>query len=224
MFDSLKLHDLAQKQLGTLRRPSRIKPTLWVVQENGVRAVVKDFSTNGALLRNTAGRFVVWREKRAYQKLRGVRGVPEMYRVIDGLALVMEEVPGRNLRDLDEGMELTEPFFEALKGLIEECHRRGIAHCDLKRSPNILMGYDGLPYIVDWGASIAEKEFSFFPLSWIYRRFLLDDSMAIIKLKLRHLPQSVPEEARLQYSRRSIPERIIRAIRNGLQKFFKSIL
>ena len=96
MFETLKLCDLPGKQCGVLRRPSNTRPTIWIVEENGMRAVVKDFSANRFLFRNTVGRFLVWRERRAYGKLKNLRGVPDLYRVIDGLALVIEKIPASN--------------------------------------------------------------------------------------------------------------------------------
>jgi serine/threonine protein kinase len=223
MFESLKLSDLPKKQSGILRQPSTTRPTIWVVEENGVRAVVKDFSTNKFLFRNTAGRFLVWREERAYKKLKDIRGVPNSFRVIDGLALVTEKIPGWNLKKIKREMQIPESFFDALKNLVDNFHRKGIAHCDLKKATNILMGNDGLPYIIDWGASISKKEFRFFPLNLIYRRFVLDDQMAIIKLKLRYTPHAVKSEEGRQYKNRGRAEKHIRSFRDRLRNILQKI-
>ncbi|MBU1904416.1 MAG: hypothetical protein KJ573_12600, partial [Proteobacteria bacterium] len=107
MFDTLKLSELSANNAGILRGPSSTRPTIWIVEENGIRAVVKDFSTNKFLFRNTVGRFLVWREGKAYKKLRGIRGVPVLYRVVDGLALVIEEIQGRNLENLENEIKLS---------------------------------------------------------------------------------------------------------------------
>jgi serine/threonine protein kinase len=224
MFESLKLNEVSSQERRILRRRTNTRPTLWTVEEDGRRAVVKDFSQNAFLFRNTAGRFLIWREKKAYERLGNLSGVPMLYRVIDGIALVIQEIPGRNLRDLEEGTEPTLSFFHALAKLVDECHRRGLAHCDLKRAPNILMGFDGRPYIVDWGASISKREFGFFPLNRIYRRFLLDDQLAIIKLKLRHFPEAVTPDEWSDYNRRSLLEKWIRVIRDGLRRVLRKVV
>ena len=223
MFESLKLSELAKKQCGILRRHSSTRPTVWYVQENGVRAVVKDFSANKFLFRNTVGRFLVWRESKAYRKLRDIKGVPSLYRVIDGLALVLEEVPGRSLKNLEKGVQVPDTFIEAMKDLVDNFHRRGIAHCDLKKTPNIFLGHDGLPYIIDWGASISGWEFRLFPLNLIYRRFLLDDYMAITKLKLRRGIALVTPEEKKYYNDRSRAEKLIRIVRDKLRDVLQRI-
>jgi serine/threonine protein kinase len=223
MFESLKLSDLPSKQCAILRRPSNTRPAVWVIKEKGVKAVVKDFSTGRFLFRNTMGRFLVWRESKAYRKLKNVRGVPALYRVLGGLALVIEKIPGRNLEELEDKVEIPACFFDALKDCVDRFHEKGIAHCDLKRSPNTLFGQDGLPYVIDWGASISESECRLYPLNLIYERFVSDDYKAIIKLKLRHAPGSVGPEEKERYQYRSGPERLIRAMRDRLRGLLKKL-
>jgi serine/threonine protein kinase len=223
MFDSLKLSELPEIQCGILRKPSGTRPTIWIVEEKGVRAVVKDFSTSKFLFRNTVGRFLVWRESKAYGKMKNLAGIPNLYRIIDGLALVMEEIPGSNLEEIEDKMEIPQAFFDALKDLVAAFHKRGLAHCDLKRAPNTLLGNDGFPYIIDWGASISERAFRLFPLNLIYRRFLRDDYMAIIKIKLRHTPGAVTPKEREFYRYRSGPEKMLRGIRNRLRNILQKI-
>jgi RIO-like serine/threonine protein kinase len=214
MFDSLKLQDLPRKQRGILRNPSSTRPTLWVVEEDGVRAIVKDYSSNRFLYRNIVGRFLIWRESKAYRRLRGLEGTATFYRAIDGLALVIEEVSGKNMEELEKGERLPEDFFEELRALAGRIHRRGLAHCDLKRAPNILLGNNGKPYVVDWSASISQREFRFFPFNRIYQRFILDDLNAIIKLQLKHVPDSIDPDEKRRYYHRSTIEKLIRALRD----------
>jgi len=223
MFDSLKLSEIPDRQCGILRRPSSTRPLICVVEDDGLRAVVKDFSTGRFLFRNTVGRFLVWREAKAYRRLRRIKGIPALYRVIDGLALVMEEIPSTDLESLETASRLPGNFFDGLHELVDRFHERGLAHCDLKRAPNTLVGHDGRPYIIDWGASISESEFKFFPLNRIYERFLLDDYMAIIKLKLRHEPGAVTGEERERYSRRSVGEEVVRRIRDRLRELLQKL-
>ena len=106
---------------------------------------------------------------------------------------------------------------------MESVHRRGLAHCDLKRAPNILLGHDGKPHIVDWSSSISKREFRSFPLNMIYKRFLLDDLNAIIKTQLRHCPESVSPEEKRRYYQRTRGERLIRAIRDRLRDLLQRI-
>ena len=86
-----------------------------------------------------------------------------------------------------------------------------------------MIGKDGNTYIIDWAASISKSEFNFFPLNFIYKRFIQDDLNAITKIRLKWQPESVKPEERLRYTERSRVERIIRAIRDKLKKFIKKI-
>jgi serine/threonine protein kinase len=223
MLKSFRLSDLNRSRCIILREPSSTRPTLWAVEENGTTAVVKDFSANGFLFRNIVGRFLIWREKKAYRRLRGVKGIPRFYRVIGGLAIVLEEISGRTVEDLELEKPLGEDFFKKLRGLVESFHRRGLAHCDLKRAPNILIGDDNDPYIVDWSASVSEREFRLFPLSVIYGRFLEDDFNAITKIKLKHIPDKVGPEERKNYYHRSKGEKLVRAMRDRLRELLQKV-
>jgi len=217
LFEKLSLLDLREKRRGMLRPASSTRPAIWRVEEKGMRAVVKDFSANRFFFRNTAGRFLIWREAKAYSRLKGVKGVPTLYRVINGIALVVEEIPGRSLENLEQEMTLPEGFFDDLRELVNRFHKEGLAHCDLKRAANTLLGEDGHPYVVDWAASIRAAEFQFPLLRRIYRRFLLDDQMAVIKFKLRHAPETVTHEEMACYTYRSFGEKFIGDIRNRLR-------
>jgi tRNA A-37 threonylcarbamoyl transferase component Bud32 len=169
------------------------------------------------------GRFLIWREKKAYRRLRGVKGIPRFYRVIGGLAIVLEEISGRTVEDLELEKPLGEDFFKKLRGLVESFHRRGLAHCDLKRAPNILIGDDNDPYIVDWSASVSEREFRLFPLSVIYGRFLEDDFNAITKIKLKHIPDKVGPGERKNYYHRSKGEKLVRTMRDRLRELLQKV-
>jgi serine/threonine protein kinase len=223
MFESMTLAELSQRKCRVIREPSPTRPSLWIAQEGEERAVVKDYSANGILFRNTIGRFLAWREEKAFRRLRGLKGVPRFYGVIKGPALVMEEIRGRSVEGLEQSQRLPESFFRDLKALAESFHRRGLAHCDLKRAPNTLLGEDGRPYVVDWSAAISKREFPVFPLILIYRRFVLDDWNAIVKLQLRHCPESVSEEEKRRYAHRGRPERLIRSIRDHLRELIQKI-
>jgi RIO-like serine/threonine protein kinase len=184
---------------------------------------VKDYSANRWLFRNLIGRFLIWRETKAYRRLKGLKGVPALYGVVGGVALVLEEIQGGSLEGLEKKERLPAEFFEALRDLVERVHRRGLCHCDLKRAANVLVGEDGRPYLIDWSAAILEREFKFFPARLIYRRFMLDDRHAVIKLQLRHCPEAIhPEELR-RYQDRSAAERAIRKLRDRARGFLQRV-
>ena len=158
MFESLQLAHRPTLQRGVLREPTSTRPVLWIAEEGGVEAVVKDYSPNGFFYRNLIGRFLVWREQKAYRRLRGLKGVPALLRVIDGRPWCFSASDGENLENLEIRRRLPRSFFDELENLVREVHRRGLVHCDLKRAPNLLVGRDGKPYILDWSASVFRHE------------------------------------------------------------------
>jgi RIO-like serine/threonine protein kinase len=224
MLESLKLSSIAETHCEILRHSSNTRPVIWVVEKKGVRAVVKDFSNSRFLYRNIIGRFLIWRERRAYETLKGLKGIPAYYGVIDGLALALEEIPSRPLKKHNKDMKLPETFFDDLKNIVDSFHKRGLAHCDLKNGANVLVGHDGRPYIVDWSASISEKECRFFPMNRIYLRFVLDDYFAIIKLKMRYAPETLTLTEEREYAQRSHMERGVRVVRDRLRNVLKKIV
>jgi RIO-like serine/threonine protein kinase len=207
-----------------IRQATSTRPLIRVVDHEGVRAVIKDFSRNGFFFRNVAGRFLIWREARAYRKLTGLEGVPRLLAVGRGPSLVVEAVTGIDLKVAAKQKKLPPGIFDVLTGLVDGIHERGVAHCDLKASGNVLVRPDGGPVIIDWGASISRTEFRFFPLNMIYNRFVLDDYRAITKFKLRYMPETVGEEEKSRYVHRSPAERTIRAVRDTLRKWLQSIV
>ena len=223
MFEGLTLADIPKKQCGILRESTSTRPVVWRFEENGVKVIVKDFSHNSFWFRHIVGRFLIWREKKAYKRLEGIKGVPAFFGSLEGMAMITEEIEGTDISPAAIGEKLDEQFFLNLKELIDRFHDRGIVHCDLKRAPNIILGNDGKPYIIDWAASISKSEFRFFPLNLIYERFLQDDLNAITKIRLKYNPEGVTDEEKLRYSERGMAERTIRSIRDRLRKWLKKI-
>ncbi|MBE9537352.1 MAG: hypothetical protein IMF07_09240 [Proteobacteria bacterium] len=217
MFDTLNPSDLNESNARLLREPTKTRPPIWIVKEGGKKAVVKDFSRQGWLYRNIVGRILIWRERKAYEMLQGIQGVPCLYRTIPGKALIIEAIDGQDLRTFErelismaqDGSEtsaleekkklLSLDFFLNIKKLVDEIHERGAVHCDLKRTPNIMIGKDGNPYIVDWAAFIAKNEARIFPLNILYKRFLQDDYLSITKLKVNNRPDLATEEEHQAY-------------------------
>lgn len=217
----LKESDFPSAHYTVLRKPSSTRPTILSVEKGGFRFIIKDFSCNRFLFRNTVGRFLIWRESKVYKRLEGLPGIPKFYGVLEGLTLVMEAVEAQSVENLEKEGTLPWSFFNDMSRLVATFHERGVAHCDLKRAPNTLLGVNGKPYIVDWAAAILREEFRIPPLNLIYRRFQRDDEQAIVKLALRHQPDRLSEAVKSRYYYRSPGEKMIRAIRDKLREWLQ---
>jgi hypothetical protein len=111
--------------------------------------VVKDFRPLNLLVRWTWGQFLLRRELRAFERLRGVRGVPQDAFRLDRFALAYRYVPGISLRKANPDLLKVE-FFTELESLVLAIHARDIVHLDMRYSRNILVGEDGRPTLLDF--------------------------------------------------------------------------
>ena len=73
------------------------------------------------------------------------------------IGLLLEFIEGQPLRLSDNELVDRDKFFSALLVLILATHRAGVAHSDMKRKENILVGREGMPYLIDFGSAIVGK-------------------------------------------------------------------
>ncbi len=116
--------------------------------------VVKSPHHSGLL--GAPGRVTIRREHSVYSRLHGVEGIPRCYALLDGLHLVLEHVPGPSLRAQARQLENPERFYARLLATIDAMHAAGVAHGDLKRKDNIVVGPDERPYLVDFGIACLD--------------------------------------------------------------------
>lgn len=90
------------------------------------------------------------RERAIYARLAGIAGVPRLHPDRGANWFMHEYVPGR---PLSRRVPTPPGFFEALEGLLAAVHARGVAYADLSKRSNVIVGDDGLPYLVDFQIS-----------------------------------------------------------------------
>jgi serine/threonine protein kinase len=97
-------------------------------------------------------RALLARERRALQALRGLPGVPQLSVADQGAAheLLRTHLAGAPLH---RATQLPLDYFEHLDELVQALHARGVCHNDLHKEPNILVGEDGRPALVDFQLS-----------------------------------------------------------------------
>jgi len=125
-----------------------------LVEVEGERVVIKDFSGRPAMLRETWGRLSIRREHRACMQLRGIEQIPRLLGALDAHALVFEYRPGTMLTRSLAG-KLPATFVGELEGAIASMHARGVVHLDLRHRSNILADPDGRPVLLDFASALC---------------------------------------------------------------------
>ncbi|MGQ9525493.1 MAG: lipopolysaccharide core heptose(II) kinase RfaY [Armatimonadota bacterium] len=111
--------------------------------------VVKDYHDRSFLVRHI-GRMLVSREKRVYERLSSLKGIPKCYGKLDDYALILERIDGTALSDTDS---LPANFGAKLRQLVDAVHSRGVASRDLSSS-NIIV-FNDQPYLIDFAVAFT---------------------------------------------------------------------
>ena len=203
-----------------LRRRSRTRPDVRLIEWQGLRAVAKDWGNAWPLMRPHARRCLD-REWRALEALADVPGVPRPVARLPH-AIIMSFRAGRPLQYARLLPGQRGAFFDALEACVERIHARGVIHLDLRQRRNILRGADGEPILLDFEASLVCNPARFggrLALRW-GRRI---DRLAILKHKRRYASRLLtPRERRLaaflQVSRWAWPSAVLHRARVALRR------
>ena len=156
------------------------------------------------------------RERDIYERVRAVVGIPRCIGLLDSKHLVLEHIPGESYRKRQYELIDRERFFERLFTSIEDLHAAGVAHGDLKRKDNLLVGPDERPFLIDFGLAFATDSGRLFEkraFEWVKQY----DYNAWIKHKYQgRIDDISPEDAK--YYRPMKLELIARGIRRLWQK------
>lgn len=157
------------------------------------------------------------REYEAYERLAGIAGIAQMHGMLDDSNLVLEHIDGASLREYETQVGDREAFFRALLTTIDAMHAAGVAHCDLKRKDNTLVGADEQPYLIDFGvACILRSGDGRAKRAWFEMMCQMDYN-AWVKLRYGRAPKNLPPEVAGRY-RPLLLERVARWIRIPWQK------
>jgi serine/threonine protein kinase len=178
--------------------------------------VVKDPHRGGPL----AGlwRHLLRREEAVYGRLNGIAGIPRSFGLVDGAYLALEYIEGHSLREHESRIADREAFFALLLATLKAMHGAGVAHADLKRKDNIIVGPGERPYLIDFGIAVRRSATSRLWNRLVFARAVQMDMNAWIKLKYgrRVDPGAEPgvlSAADAEVYRPLLLERIARAVR-----------
>jgi hypothetical protein len=148
--------DLARGPSQPLHEGRWANAVVLIFEAAGDRWVVKDFRPRSFLVRNTIGRFLIWRESRGLMRLAGISGTPEAAFRIDPYALAYRFVPGQGLRRYRG--PLNPGFFPKLERTVIEMHRRArIVHLDMRNADNILITDSDDPMLLDLQSHVGTR-------------------------------------------------------------------
>jgi len=203
MLDSLTRDNLAQHVVRDFGRHGPRDARVTLVECDGRRAVLKDVRACSSLFRFTFGRRLIAREFRIYQALDGVPGVPRPGRLLDKDAFLVEYIDGSFLsrRDVRRGIvRLTNETYDACFRLVDELHRRGIVHLDLRNKRNFVFDKDLRPHVVDFASAVRVPRWA--PLRPTVIRWLgVFDRAGVLKMK-NHLSRALLSDDEKTFLRR----------------------
>jgi predicted Ser/Thr protein kinase len=175
-----------------LGKQGAFRPSVRLVETPDGRVVAKDYRACTPLYRWTVGAWNLAREESALRRLEGLPGVPRYVGRAGRWILVMTWLRGRDIGKV-RTFRQTPEFFDALRGLVEAMHARGVVHLDLRQRRNILfLAQGGRPAILDFGSALCLR-----PGTILHRVLSRIDVSGVLKYKRRACPDALTaEEAR----------------------------
>ncbi len=163
-------------------------------------------------------RYLLRRECSVYAQLDGIAGIPHAYGLVDDEALALEYIAGPSLREHDSLLTDREHFFARLLDTVHAMHSAGVAHGDLKRKHNVIVGAGEQPYLIDFGIACRRDTRDGLWNRWVFPMFKQMDLNAWLKLKYGRRIDPVAEPGALSDAdaalyRPLLIERLARAVR-----------
>jgi hypothetical protein len=142
------------------------------------------------------GRALADRERWFMRQLAGIQGIPVSLGQVRAAgvplsnAVAHEWIPGHALA---EGEWVDDRFFPALTAILEAVHRRGVAHVDLHKRENLLVGDDGRPHLIDYQISFGLNPGGLAALlgGGLLRLLQNCDRYHLLKHRVKHRPDQV---------------------------------
>lgn len=127
-------------------------------------------------------RSLLRREAAVYARLGGIAGIPRSFGLVgDGLAL--EHIAGPSLREHERQIADRDALFAKLLATVRAMHAAGVAHGDLKRKDNIVVGAGERPYLIDFGIAVRRGTSNTPWNRLVFARLVQMDLNAWVKLK-----------------------------------------
>jgi len=145
-------------------------------------------------------RWSIRHEFKIYEILENLDGIPKCYGLTKDGSLVLEYIDGESYRSKQFELDGNDQFFNSLLELIKSMHDKGIAHGDLKRKDNLLVGGDLNPYLIDFGTALIKENRSGFFKKIIFNFLKKTDLNAWVKHKYKRSYDKISEKDKDYYS------------------------
>ena len=219
-FTDVTYEDLRQCVTDVFRRGGGSRPDVVVLSLAGRNVVLKDYNACDRWFGACLGPLLAHREAKALRRLEGIPGVPRLLRRVDRRALLIEYFAAQPLKTAPR--PLPPLLFERLLGLVDEIHRRGVAHCDLRSPNNTLVDERGNPVVVDFVACVFRGHRANLPWGWVFRQFCGADVGAVLKLESRFAPSTCA--AALPEGQARWLHRLARSVGAGVRRLSRALL
>ncbi len=117
---------------------------------------IKDFSLSPWIFRTTFGKLFVHREGSALKKLSSNPSITKSVFFLSKYTLAFGFIKGKPLKKIND-KSIPKEYFVTLEKNIMDMHKKNIVHLDLRNLGNIIIGNDGLPYLIDFQSYISIK-------------------------------------------------------------------
>ncbi len=168
-----------------LGKQGPFRPSVRLLEVDDSKWVAKDYRACTPLYRWTVGRWNIARETRALARLDGMEGVPRLEGRAGRWILILSFFRGTDVGKTPK-LDQTPGFFEELRAIVTEMHRRGVLHLDLRQRRNVFVQPDGRPAVIDFGASLCVR-----PGGFLARLLGRIDVSGVLKYKRRADPGSL---------------------------------
>lgn len=175
------------------------------VTPDGPVAAVRRDTRAARLWAAPVARVLHWRERRALRRIRGIAGVTQLIAADRGVLVRtwLDGLPMQVARPFGNAA-----FFRSAKTLLRRLRRIGVAHNDLAKEPNWLVGPDGEAAVTDFQLASLHH-----PRSPVLRLLAREDLRHLLKHKRKYCPDALTPAERRLLSRRSAPFRAGRAVK-----------
>jgi len=212
-FAELSRQNLPQYITRTIHSGRGFQSSVFLVEMNGQRAALKDYSKAPPQFRRFVAPILISREVKALRALQSTPGVPHLYKKIDRLAFAMEFIEGTPVADFKEGA-LDPQVFPRVQKVIDAIHARGVSHCDLKRRSNLIVTPDQEIYLVDFAAAVVGRKPLRFFNNWFQKKMAEIDNKSLSKIKKFASPDLMTSEDWDKLNNKTFLERLARKLLN----------